>query len=308
MGTFYWSIVGVYLTIGIGVLIVNARPHAQERAVLKLAQSVGIPLPERLGDTIRRRILSSRRGNVVGGMVGVVLSTWAIASEMPSEQFVLGPVVVVGGALAGSAVGISIAAILSARRGSDNRVRYARALAVKLDDYVSSTERWLARGSGALAVVSLIAGTVCVSLGWANYASNWSIVRSIAFALIVTAALAVFEVAGRRIVAMGNHAGSPEELVWEDATRSLALRDVASAPAFLGLYGILLGNIGLATGGPNAGSPGIAVVAAGLGVATVLIAVVMLVAALQPQRYFLRRLWPELAARAGNPQLVETEA
>lgn len=308
MAAFYWAIVGVYLAIGVAVLIANALPHAQERSVLKFATSVGVALPNVLAEPIRRRILSGMRGNVIGGTIGVVLSTWAFAAETSSGQFVLGPLAMVGGAFAGSAVGNSVAAILSVRRAPDHRVRYARAIAVELNDYVSRTERSLARVSVALAVVSLLAGMACVSLGWAHFSGSWSVQGSVIFALTVVASLVVFEVVGRRVVAMGNHVGSPEELVWEDAMRSRAVREIAYAPVFLGLYGILLSNFALTTGEPGAGSRAIVIVAAALSVAAVVIAVGALIAALLPHRHFLRRLWPVLAAEADSPRPVDTDS
>lgn len=304
MAPFYWAIVGVYLAIGVAVLIANALPHAQEPSVLKFATSVGVTLPNVLAEPIRRRILRSMRGNVIGGMIGIVLSTWAFAAETSSEQFVLGPLAMVGGAFAGSAVGNSFAAVLSVRQASDHRVRYARATAVELNDYVPRTERLLTRWSVALAVVSLFTGTVCVSLGWAHFAATWSILGSVVFALIVASSLIVFEVVGRRIVAVGNHAGSSEELVWEDAMRSRSVREIAYAPAFLGFYGILLSNFALTTGEPGAGSRVIVVVAAVLAVSAVVIAAGLLISSLLPHRHFLRRLWPELAAQADSPRPV----
>ncbi|MEX1078247.1 MAG: hypothetical protein WED09_03980 [Homoserinimonas sp.] len=67
MGTLGWVTAGLYLAIGTGVLIANARPHAQQRAVEKFVLNVGLPLPERLAEPLRRRTLSRRRSSTVGG-------------------------------------------------------------------------------------------------------------------------------------------------------------------------------------------------------------------------------------------------
>src|SRR5690606_14332770 len=58
-------------------------------------------------------------------------------------------------------------------------------------------------------------------------------------ALLAIGSLVIFEVAGRRIVSMGNRVASEEELVWEDAIRSQTVRDISAAPALVGLYAIV---------------------------------------------------------------------
>src|SRR5690606_22755761 len=109
--------------------------------------------------------------------------------------------------------------------------------------------------------------------------------------------LLIFEIAGRRIVAMGNRVGSPEELVWEDAIRSKTVRDISSAPALVGLYAIahsLPSLFGERTEAPFLGWMGVAAFAGTL-------IVLVITTTLRPERHFLRRLWPELAASTGQP-------
>src|SRR5690606_2933221 len=105
----------------------------------------------------------------------------------------------------------------------------------------------------------------------------------------------------RRIVAQGNRVGSPEELVWEDAIRSRTVRDLASAPAAVGLYAILFSLPDVFGEGVDHGFmawTGVAILAG-----TVLLLMVTII--LGPERHLLRRLWPELAATTGKPYGAE---
>src|SRR5690554_3191458 len=137
MGLFGWLTLGLYLVGGTGVLIANARPHAQQRAVEKFALNVGLTLPEHLAEPLRRRMLSSRRSSTIGGMIGAAASAIIfLVSPASSPEGVLSPLVVVAGIIAGWAVGTSISAFRSsAHRRDGDRVRYARAHAVELGDY-----------------------------------------------------------------------------------------------------------------------------------------------------------------------------
>lgn len=302
-----WWIVGLYLTIAVIMLIVNAWPHAQEQAVLRLERSVGIDLPNRLGQRLRLRLLSSRRSSIVGGMIGITLSALATALPTPSPWSALDPVVLVAGTFAGMAAGTSIAAIRSARPVADDLMRYARAVAVELDDYIAPLERWLGRAPVALAVASLIALAIFAQRGLVHYASAASFISAGLLVLAAVISLVIFETIGRRVVAMGNSVSSPEELVWEDAARALTLRELAAAPTFLGFYGILM-SINPLVVTPERGATGYSVASLGISLITVVVAGAMLVSALRMQRHFLRRLWPELAAEADTPRPVEADA
>lgn len=293
MTSILWWVVGIYLTIATALLIANARPHAQEAAVLRFQTSVGVPLPQWLGEQLRQRLLVTRRSQLIGGMVGIVLS----ASSVRTEPDTLQSAIVVTGVFAGGALGVAIATLLSTQRVTGGEVRYARSQAVGLSDYVPGLELWLARTPAALAVVYFSAWGVGSWAGLIPPADVRVLLGGAVLTLLAVASLIIFEVAGRRIVATGNRVSSPEELVWEDAIRSRTVRDIVSAPVLVGLYAILYSLPALFNDGVQSwfitwtGS----VIAGGI----VLAALITLV--LRPERHFLRRLWPELAATTGKP-------
>src|SRR5690554_4912883 len=235
MGALGWIAAGLYLLIGAGVLLANARPRAQARAVEKFALNVGLPLPERLAEPIRRRMLGKRRSSIVGGMIGTAASAIAfLISPASSPEGALSPLIVVAGLLAGFAIGTSVSAFRNAARHvSDDRVRYARAQAVSLNDYVSRAELWLARLPVALAAVAAATIATLAQLGLVHYTGTAALVGSVVLALVSIGTLVVFELVGRQVVAMGNNVETPEDLVWEDAARAMTIRELAGAPTFL---------------------------------------------------------------------------
>ncbi|MHA6669805.1 hypothetical protein ACX3O0_13150 [Homoserinimonas sp. A447] len=301
MGTLGWIAVGLYLALGAGALIANARPHAQERVVSKFALQVGLPLPEQLAEPIRRRMLNRRRSSTIGAMIGAITSAIAfLLSPASTPADGLNPLVVVAGTLAGWAIGTSVSAFRSSAGDvSSDRPRYARAHAVELGDYVSPAELWLARVPVGLAVVATVTITTLAQVGWVRYDGTAALVGSIVLALVTVGTLIACELVGRRVVAMGNHVTSPEDLVWEDAVRAITIRELVSAPTFLGYYVLLMALNPLLVSPDDSARVGFAIASLCLAIVTLVIAVGMLVSALAVKRRFLRRLWPELATGAG---------
>ena len=297
----FW-IIGTYLAVGIVLLLATLRPNAHENVVLRLQTSVGVDLPHGIGEQLRRRFALNRRSQLVGGMVGVVLSAAIIGWTVPDPDAVHG-MMIAAGAFAGPALAVSITTLLTSGKPEDDRPRYARAHAVGLGDYIPTLERWLARGPVLLAVLCFVGWAFAIGMDL-HPARNVALLASGGgLALLSAASLFVFEYFGRRIVSMGNWATSPEELVWEDALRSHTVRDIASAPSLVGLYAIL---VGLApTFDPSAESRFFGW--AGLAAVGVLLLLLLVTVILRPERHFLRRLWPELAATTGKPYGAEAE-
>ena len=300
MTAILWWVVAVCLVMGAALLIVNALPHAQEKALLRFQNNVGVDLPQRLAERLRRRMLINRRSSLIGGMAGILVSALIVDSRAPSSPNTLDTFILIAGAFAGPTLAISIAALLTASKDSDDHVRYARSHAVGLSDYVPPLERWVARGLTLLAIAFLAAWSIS---SWLRPAASdtQAFINGALFTLIAAGTLLICEIAGRRIVAMGIRAGSPEKLVWEDAIRSLTVRDLAGAPALVGLYAIMWTAPALLSEGAGAA----VVNSTGLMVSFGVIVVAIISMVFKPERHFLRRLWPELAAEADKPRPAE---
>jgi len=310
MDTFGWLGLALYLLLATVALIASFRPHSHERAVLKFAENVGLPLPQRLAEPILHRMLARRRSSTVGGMVGAVATALVLlVSPSGSDNgSLLTPLFIVAGIFAGATIGTSVSAVKSSSvRAPSEKARYARVHAVELHDYVSRVELWLARVPVVLAVVAVVAGVTLAGAGVMNYTGLTALLASIALSLVAVSTLIAHEVVGRRVVAMGNHVGSPEELVWEDALRAMTIRELAVAPTFLGYYALLMAINPLLVSPDDSARTGFAIASLGVAILTAVIALGMLVSVLAVKRHFLRRLWPELAATAGNPHPTTVE-
>lgn len=56
-----WAIMGVFLMLGVGILIASTRPGYHVRAIRALSRSIGLAIPVELESSIRSRVLGRRR-------------------------------------------------------------------------------------------------------------------------------------------------------------------------------------------------------------------------------------------------------
>jgi hypothetical protein len=170
---------------------------------------------------------------------------------------------------------------------------------VTVADYLAPIERQGARATTLGSVLTLIA--TLVTLAWTEFppAAIAATIAAAALTLLSVASLVLLEVFGRRIVERPQPAGSPAELAWDDALRSVALRDLVTAPIAVGLYGVTLGIVALANALPI--SAVAAAVLSGVAMCTFAAVVLALVVSItnKPQQHYLRRLWPEVAGATG---------
>lgn len=297
-----WWAVGVYVAFGAVALGVAALPRFRGREPQRLARSLGLSLDAELEPLIGRRVAARRRGAVVGAVLALAGSTVIVASEATPPPGPLAPLVLTGGVFAGVAIGVAVVAAFHSIRINDDRPRIARAAAVTIDDYVAWIERWGARLPVALAAALLAFSLVLASLGLADFARSPLLLLGGLTTLAAIAALAFFELGGRRLIQKGQPSESPAGLAWDDALRSVTIRDMAAAPFVLGVYGIALVGVDLTTAlvatDPGEGVRVASLIAVNVIFNAVLFSTVLallFIIASKPQRHFLRRLWPEMA-------------
>jgi hypothetical protein len=296
-----WWIVGAYVAVTAALALVSLLPHAQERAVLRFQNSLGLTLPARLGDTLRRRTVSQQRSYLLGGAIGIAASAATVGSAPQSlpEHLILWTLF--GGTFTGAAIAMAVGALFSARPRLGDHERLARATAVGLNDYLAPLDRWTARVPVVLAVVAIPLSLIGAEVGWTAVVSQPMLISGGILSAMAASSLVVFEVAARRIVAKGRVIGSMEELVWDDAFRFQVLRDLRFAPLVLSAYA--LGLTGSALGIMSAGVEEANSISFGVFATLLACTFIALWAAraAKTQRHFLRRLWPELAAKADTP-------
>ena len=275
--------VGMIVVIGASYVPWYARYRAYQHAVY-----LRLDLPSRLERVVGARLMARERGAGIGGFVFtvaaiLVLTLWSD----PLDDALLGSWFVVGALLAGAGVGTAVAALITRGDVAPGRPRVARAGAVAVRDYVAPFERIGARVVVVLAVAAWIVVTAV------DVPDDGALALGLAFFAVAGAVtLVLFEVASRRIVDVPQPAGSTAELVWDDAIRASALRDLLTGPLALGTYGLVFGAVGLGAIGNSAASAA-AFVGGGIVVASLVVNLIVGFVS-RPARYFLDRLWADL--------------
>lgn len=285
MNTSAWIVAAVVAAFGIAYLVGSLRPAQRTQRAEAFARSVGLPLSDALRPVVTSRIALRQRGGAAGLVVGVVASAFLLNADQSSGEQYATTFLLIGGAFAGAAIGVAIAASRVSAPLDPHAVKYARPSAVALSDYVAPLER-----TGVRVVVVLAAATLAAALAFGAAVSG----VLVALGVLGVAALVFFEIAGRRIVARAQPAQSPADLTWDDAVRASVLRDMVTAPIILGADTVVV-----------AGGALIDHVFAGSEAARIALVIVCFAAAItlaiaaitsRPQRYFLTRLWPAVAA------------
>jgi hypothetical protein len=278
-----WIGAGYVLVLVAGWLV--ARRATTTEGLARVAASFGLPLPTALEPEVRAAQAGLRRARFLTGiaaviLAGVVLSVARVAD--PLQVFfgyftALIAIVLGGGALA---------AFFRERRRQDGAVRVARSSAVFLEDYRSGLDQWGPRVVVVLALVELAIRAWSSSEGLASLPLLFSV-----YAVLMVLTLLVSEIAGRRLVATGQPAGTELELAWDDAFKSRALMSLALAPFVMGAY------FGLVLAAFPAPAHGASLqVQAGVNLVGLLAAAAWLLqgALRGSQQRYLRRLWPSL--------------
>lgn len=285
MNTTAWIVAALIAAFGIARVFGTYQSAQREGRAAAFARAVALVLPDALRPVVTERVALRNRGAALGLVAGIATTALVLATNDANSAQFASPFLLIGGAFAGVAVGVALAAARASAPLDPQAVKYARPSAVTLDDYVAPLER-----AGARIVVALAVITVGAAI------ATGAAVSGVLIGLVVlgVAALIVFEVAGRRIVGRGQPAESPTHLAWDDAVRASVLRDMVTAPIILGADAVVVAGGALVDhllGGSDLAQIAIVVVcvlaAAGLAIASI---------TSNPQRYFLRRLWPAGAA------------
>jgi len=242
---------------------------------------IRLDLPSRLQPAVSARLMTSGRGAVVGGFVFAVVALTAVglgfsgaADSQSALWFLLGAVI------AGGTVGTTVAALTGSRTIPSDSPRVARSSVATVADYLYPLERIGAR------VLVVLAIAVAIAVGLLS--SGDAVFPTVFFAILAVITLVLFEIGSRRVVDRSQPAGSTGELVWDDAIRTLILRDMLVAPLTLGAFALIMGLAHLlgSDGGPDS--------LAGVFPTFIALAVTFYSRASRPQRYFITRLWPNL--------------
>ncbi len=292
-----WNLgVGLGCALLFVLVVLVARPRSRALRFDTIAGSVGLPPAPEFAPVVRAAVGREARGALAGVTVGLVAACLGLAVERiddPSQIVWTYFTAIV--ATGGLGIAVATTAAEHARQGS--AVRVARLRAVTPADYRSPFDRWLPRIVVLLALAGLLLRLTLSPRGEGGIPILFS-----TYALLMVAALAIGEVAALVLVRTGQPAGSELELAWDDALKSRALRSIFVAPLYMGGY------FGLAAGVFYPAAEGSAGALATQAESIVSIIGVVLVLAwvvagstTSATRWYLRRLWPDLAATDPEP-------
>jgi hypothetical protein len=282
-----WMIVGGAILLAL-LLPLSFLPRFARYSLAQLPGAGGELPPASLLPSITRRLAVQTRVTATAGIVALVGAYAVLRVGSPATNADL----YVALATAGVTVGLA-EAIFSTRqqlRRPDTSVRLARLRVVTINDYVSSWSRILAWVTVAIGVTIVLIRD-SQALGGANGTTAGTLralVPTSVVALFALVGLAMFELVGRAIVARSQPAGSPEELVWDDAQRASSLLNLLQVPVQFGAYGLLWLVI---TSQPRSDSP-YSVILGSLSAGLFVGVIGCLIALLDSRSRYRRRLWP----------------
>lgn len=276
------------------VLVRHGTPARRLAQAHAFARKVDLRLEDAdAGDVVVRRLARRRGAGAGAGLVlGIVAAVAASSAPQADGSGLAAFLLVALGWLAGFAVGSAGMAWYESSRPLPAGRRLARVTVPTHGDYVAGIERWGAWVAAALS--ALVAGGLAVvdGLGVVELEAP----RTLVVAAVVVPALLMLvdEVAARWLLGRRQVAATSLDLAWDDALRSLTLRDGATVAIVAGVYLplMLLGAVGEGLEGGWPANPAVGVVnglfaalivaLAGVGVASIV---------LRPERHFRRRLW-----------------
>ena len=250
----------------------------------RLSVLVGVNLPPRLEPAISARLMARDRGTAIGAFAFAVAAVLAFQFGIfAGADSYYAFLFVAGTAVTGACVGSAVAAFSGSRTIAPDAPRVARSSVAAVADYVHPIER--------IGVRVVVAASVVVLIVAATTTTGIPILVTAFLTVMGVASLALFEVVSRRIVDRSQPAGSTADLVWDDAIRSSLLRDLLTAPAALGAFGLIFATATLIDNGTASST---ATDATSLGLSFSGLAVALYGRFSRPRRYFVGRLWPNL--------------
>lgn len=294
-----WVAAGALAAVSVLLLVLARWRPFRHLLAARFVRHVAAPL--RALTTEDLSISESRRvsGAAAGGLIAVVAATYfvyLVGADRggPATLFLVGSYAI------GGVTGRSVAACLSIFASRSSSVRVANVRHRGVSDYLPGWARFTVRTAVALASVMLAIVAVSPSL-WDLQRTVFPAVFSVA-AFVTTLAvlsLVAFEFSSHLIADSPQRQDSEAGLVWDDALRSSAIRDLATSTWLLGMFGLFFGIGELALALSPGSTPGIATPAAFNIFGTAALIVTLGAMALpRTRRYTYSRLHPELIGQA----------
>ena len=290
------------ILIGIGLVVISTiatliaesrRKTSAERFGLRF----GLDVPEDLEPTIRYGVQARRVGSPIGTLIAVTTAVVLLLLH-PGLSLLAAWWCLFGAYLVGASLGATIALLVAEQKRDRGILRVARTKAVVVADYVPSIQSVLVRVFVALAVIVFAADCWLA----ASVSPNFLSIVSGLLAWLSVVTLIIYEFESRRLIRRGAPAGTPLELAWDDGLRAYALTNLNGTVGLIPLYSLIaydtlsLNSTGIYSNPLFPVFTGLFPVVATVGI----LMLIVFMTRVRTRQHFLRRLWPDLAAKVDD--------
>lgn len=286
MTGFLAVLVGLAFCIIAGRWLYLSRPAHRLALLDKTARRLDLAVDPANAESVARRLVRRERAGSIGYLVALALITpvelhyiqHSLNETKPPPYTPLSLVLPWVGVTLGTLVGRGVCAVLDARRAAEGP-RVARTRVPVLSDYVRPCDVLAVRVLCLLVAPALCAAFVADPGPQSHHLHPWLIWAGVAVSLAVWI---LAELSARALLSLGQPATTLTDLAWDDAIRSLELRQLYAAALTPAIFVIEFAIIGLQP--PDAAQP------------LFLYGSLVLAAAFaflgKPASHFRRRLWP----------------
>jgi hypothetical protein len=230
MDLYFWII--PFTTALFLYFVIRSFTAAGQRSLLKgMAAEAEIGVPRALAEALQKRATNRARWGAVSAVAAMLLLYSALVvsgvAMTPSLYLLCLATSIIGYSFAVACVSLRFEGALS-----ESTVRLARLRRVRIGDYVGPWPRALAWITVAFGGVLTVADFLTVAAGHSNHSAFDLFLPSLCTVGAGIVGLALFEIGARAIVRRAQPAGSTDELVWDDALRASAIRDLLGTAVF----------------------------------------------------------------------------
>lgn len=228
-----------FLIMIASVPITGGRRTVNEKALAKLARKQGLPIAPTLRQAVVDRVAARENASLrwgIGGLVtGVVV---ALILRFVTGTDALDAIYVMFSAALGLSIGSYRGVIATSRTPDPDAPRVARSRSTELSDYTTPPERFATSAVPAAVVLAVIGAMVIWWLAPLRPAGGMLVPAVMIAGGVVLISLIVLLARARSVVLdHPQRANNDLELAWDDALRTLAIRDLQDSAIASGLMG-----------------------------------------------------------------------
>lgn len=235
-----WIAVAISMVLSAAPVTGGGRT-VNEKQLNKLAGKLGLPLPLALRQPVLARVQGRERSVLIWGLIGIGAgAVTALLVRLVSGFHDIGPLLIMVAVSLGMSVGSYRGSLKPPNTLNPEAPRVARARMMDLSDYTTSGEQWAVRLVPAAIGLAMAGALVVWALVPVKPAGD--LLQPLLGALGATAVLGTWWVlkhARAAIVDRAQHASNDLELAWDDALRTMALRDLQDSAVVSGMFATL---------------------------------------------------------------------